>query len=304
MLRRILVPLDGSTLAERALTAATGIARRSGSDVRLLCVVESASVVVTSDSVIADRARAELYLQAMSAHAPVGVGDVSTSVREGWVADEIEAEADAFDADLIVMSTHGRGGLSRIWLGSVADRCIRSCGRPVLLVRADTDPALLELPVTRVVVPLDGTLLAEAALPLATTIARSFGAPALLLRAAPYIGTIGAPDDPASEDLAARSFEERSREATTYLEGQTLRLQGEGIEATASVLADPGIAEAIAERAPGDLVVMSTHATGGWDRAAFGSVADKVVRTATCPVLVVPPARPRPSAAPRPGGAE
>ena len=131
----------------------------------------------------------------------------------------------------------------------------------------------------KVVVPLDGSQLAEAALPFGATLAKQFGVPLVLMRAVPYL-----PDEMAFSDDASR-----------YLKEHLYRLGRDGVEVSEVVIAANGTAHAILSEAESNLVVMSTHGRTGFDRAFFGSVADKVVRGASGPVMVIPPQRQRPT---------
>jgi nucleotide-binding universal stress UspA family protein len=185
-----------------------------------------------------------------------------------------------------MMTTHGRGGLSRLWLGSVADRFVRSSVHPVMLVKPTTAPAHPgPFEPRRIVVPLDGSPLAEAALPYATSLARAFGARLMLLRGLIHFGGF----DIAHLSLNPKRLDAERIEVEAYLEERVAAVRRAGVEAETFLLRDPGLAEAIANRAEDDLIVMTTNGRGGLDRQVFGSVADKVVRSATCPVMVIRP---------------
>ena len=281
MFRKILVPLDGSTFAEAAVPAAISLARRTQGEIRLLCVVEPLLEAVNQFSDI-DRRWCEEYL--VEASERVGQewdGALSTHLREGRAGQEVVAEADAWNADVMVLATHGRGGLVRAWLGSVTDYCIRTATQPVMVIRPPEhgrDEASRTLVERQVVVPLDGSELAEVALPYGAALAKQFGVPLALIRSVHvpiHGGLSGVPD---VMDL--------STQASQYLKEQVDRLSDDGLEVTENVVAD-GAARAIISKAEGDLVVMSTHGRGGSDRVLVGSVADKVVRGATGAVLVI-----------------
>jgi nucleotide-binding universal stress UspA family protein len=143
--RRLLVPLDGSDLAEQALPLATDLARRAGAD---LCLLASISWAFTTHAVqlISLEGPAQqvtaAYLQRVSRRLAASGMPVASTIRLEPAADAILAGAAAQRADLIVMSTHGRGGLGRWLVGSVADRVLRGATVPVLLVRAGVPVAI------------------------------------------------------------------------------------------------------------------------------------------------------------------
>jgi nucleotide-binding universal stress UspA family protein len=196
----------------------------------------------------------------------------------------IGSAADREDADLIVMTTHGRSGISRWTLGSAADKVLRTLSTPLILIHPTTG-APLPGSVERIVVPLDGSALAEAALPEAERLARTMDGSLLLVRAvvpaALVYGGEGLPGAlPALEDMEA--------EAKHYLERVAERIRERGVEVGVAVAV--GVpAEVILDLADNgaNLVVMTTHGRSGLDRAVFGSVADAVVRRGELPVMVI-----------------
>ena len=288
MFRRILVPLDGSTFAEAALPAAFTLAQKNGGEIRFLCVLEPVGsypgALHTPDN---DWAKGYLA-KASERTQQTWDGALTTSVRNGLATNEIAAEAEAWKADAIVLATHGRGGVSRAWMGSVADRLIRTATRPLLAVRPPkpgTSDSSRSLAISQVVVPLDGSELAEAALPYGAALAKQFGVPLALIRVLTHQNLGGLSYVPDTIDL--------STQASQYLKEHIGRLSRDGVEVTENVVAD-GAAHAVLSQADGDLVVMSTHGRTGTDRVLLGSVADKVVRGATGAVLVIPPRAGRP----------
>lgn len=143
MYRRLLVPLDGSSLAEEALPHALNLARRFGSELVLLRVIISPYAIVAPDLVLAGtdpnlpelNQQAQQYLDSVATQLP-GAESARTIVCEGPVAEAILEHAAALDVDLIIMSTHGRGGVSRWVYGSVAERVLQGSVCPVLLIRS------------------------------------------------------------------------------------------------------------------------------------------------------------------------
>jgi nucleotide-binding universal stress UspA family protein len=236
----------------------------------------------------AEGARQEqLYLEGaarrLSAVAPVPVSAAVVASVPGLEAEAILERAGAAGADLIVMSTHGRGPLGRLALGSVADEVVRRAFLPVLLVRP-REPApgpFVEPTAESVLIPLDGSALAERALGPAADLAWLLGARCDLVR-------VVAPGDGGPGQAA-----EEEAEARSYLGRVAGRLGQRGLQARTLVLAARQPAEAIVleARARGSgLIALATHGRGGLRRALLGSVADKVLRAAPCPVLVYRPA--------------
>jgi nucleotide-binding universal stress UspA family protein len=268
LLRRILVPLDGSILAEAALPVAAHLAHRSGAAVRMVTVADSGWAQVRGEWSDAPLARARRYIEGEARKLAALDVEASTTVRSGSVVDEILDEADELAADLIVMATHGRGPLSRFWLGSVADRCLRQTNRPVLLVRPE-GASVLPAETRRIVVALDGSTLSERALGPAVAMAKLIGVDLTLLR--------------------IETVEEARAQASVYLAHLADGIGEWGGKPRAEVLIGDAVAPALIGAVEGDLIVMATHARRGLNRAFLGSVADMVVRGCDGPVLVVPP---------------
>jgi len=186
MFTKILVPLDGSDLAEQVLPHALMLADAFDAAVRLLRVVEGPDDLdltsVTREQSEALRL-AEDYLRGAAEYCSVLGVPVDIALAMGSPARQIVREALAIGADLIAMATHGRGGLGRWMIGSVADRVVRAATIPVLVVPARA--AARQPGFHRLLVPLDGSALAEAALPHALLLARTFNATVELLSVVP-----------------------------------------------------------------------------------------------------------------------
>lgn len=301
--RSILVPLDGSALAERALAIAATLAARLQSDLHLVHVHRERIVdEIPTYGLSGEAAReaAETYVRGSAdrVRADQG-GNVSGSVLEGSAAGAIVAHAQAIGADLIVMASHGRTGASRFWLGSVADAVIRSATVPVLMVRggdgatpspATPSPATASPLFERILVPLDGSELAEAVLPHAIALAKLGEARVHLLqveeraedlRLSVWGLAVQEPDD----------LPHRLANADRYLHHVIARLEPELAPATVSVESRGAhrVGEAIAKVAvehETDLIAMATHGRGA-SRLLIGSVADKVIRGTDCSILLL-----------------
>jgi nucleotide-binding universal stress UspA family protein len=303
--RSILVPLDCSPLAEQAVPLASRIAERAGGKVRLVLVhqppsppLEPAAAKLFTSIELATRKSERGYLRATQAKLREGGTRLSSAVTLTGAAGPGPALVNyvrEMGIDLVVMATHGRGGIRRAWLGSVSDHLIRNLEIPVLLVRPrEGESALDRWPgAGRILVPLDGSPLAEEALEPAAALARIWDAELSLLQ---VVHPVVLAEDSAfpfpsayDEDLTAMC----RTDAQNYLDAVVQRLHGQGLRATGMVVLGWSAVDSILDVAHPDrvaLVVLATHGRGGLRRLALGSVADKVVRGAEVPVLVYRPA--------------
>lgn len=290
MFRTILVPLDGSAAGEHALPLAVSLARRAEATLRLVHVRHSNPPLGESRP-----PKEQDYLDMVAwkirqaTHLPV-----FTAVLDGPVAETIAEHSRAVNVSLIVMTTHGRGPISRMWIGSVADDLIRRAPSPVLVLRPTAEePPPLDKPWApkRVLVPLDGSAFAEAALPAATEIAKLTKAEMTLFRIVEPIPVL-APDGliPQPTVLDATVLDELKTQARAYVERTAEKLRKEGLCVTGRIAIDDRTASAILEEEKEhSLTAISTHARHGVARLLLGSVADKLVRGAIGPVLIARP---------------
>lgn len=300
MFKKILVPLDRSVIAEQAVGQAALIARRAHAAIDLVTVHVPFPFAGFSNEPWDDKeAAAEAtYLETIRAELRSG-SEVPASyvVLNGEPADHIRLRALDVGADLIVMTTHGRTGFSRLWLGSVADSVIRHSTVPVLLLRpakSSRGRTAARHAFKRILVPLDGSALAADALGPATDLAAATGATLVLLRvvlpvpmataydpAIPLAYQPLIPDEQATAGVAA--------DARREIETIASRLREDtGLDVSANVVVDGQVADAIVEFAQThdvDAIAMSTHGRGA-TRWLLGSVADKVLRGSGLPVLL------------------
>jgi nucleotide-binding universal stress UspA family protein len=304
MYRNILVPLDGSRFAEHALPLALGVARRSGARLLLAHVrpadaVEGLSAFYPMVGGAAEASRSYLARVTERVTATVAPASVPVPVDpvslQGPVAAALHERAVASGTDLVVMATHGHGPLSRLWLGSVADELVRRLPMPLLLVRpGDLDVDLSpETTVGQVLVPLDGSPRAESILEPATALGALWEAQYVLARVIPPVPILGLDlGGYAAGGLDLAETEYRQADAHAYLEGVAERLRSRSLRVRTSVVVDKhpvrGILDA-AQSHGADLIALSTRGRGGLKRLLLGSVADKVIRAATTPVLVCRP---------------
>ena len=298
-MRHLLVPLDGSGFGESALWLAAAIAARTGRDLELVTVNTpavhpdiTAALAAEIEATCGTRARAYLESQAEEVHRRFGIA-VHTAVLDGEVPHAVSTHVRASPPELIVMSTHGRSGPSRFFLGSVADRLLRELHCPFILVRPTTGFARGELPdAARVLVPLDGSPLAESVIDHVAGLCRSDSAELHLVRivAPAEVFPIGAPMPLPSPN--PNLMEARIATAKAYLERRASRLREAGWRVECEVVvAWSAAAEVLrlADEYRCDLIAIATRGQDGVQRMLLGSVADKVIRGATMPVLAVNP---------------
>jgi len=295
----ILIPLDGSPFGEQALPMGLDLARRMGAEVHLVHVhqpVRPAPYVeglpaYNSELEEEARRREEQYLASLANRSAETAGVVvRRALLEGPVAPALSRYAEEEEIGLVVMTTHGRGGLSRAWLGSVADALIRQVNVPVLLLRPGKGGAA-EKPreFRRILIPLDGSKLAESALSTAEAIGRLSGAEYTLLQVVVPPFVLMPPRSTVVGGLPYEDMASHEQEAAEYLEAVARPLRARGLDVKAVVETHTNPALAVLEYAQAndiDLIAMSTHGRVGFSRIALGSVSDKVLRGSEVPVLL------------------
>jgi nucleotide-binding universal stress UspA family protein len=295
--RSILVPVDGSSLAELAIPYAVAIAKRAGSKVRLALVhheIPNVAVLASPETYTRSRIQMQrsenVYLRSLTRRVRHQLGHPLSSVAlEGPVAATLAEYIRDSGVDLVVMTTHGRGGMQRAWLGSATDQLIRTLDVPVLVLRAfEAEGAESSLP--EILVPLDGSAVAEAALEPTVRMARLWQARVTLLRVVQPVLLATDPGValPVAYDEELTQLEREAAES--YLAHIAERLRQQGVKVTTITLLGSAIAETILELLQEGLfglVALATHGRAGLGRVVLGSVADKLVRAAELPVLVV-----------------
>lgn len=299
MYKKILVPLDGSKTAESVLPFVRALTAKLNLPVELLGVVDTVELArglatVESfyvDTLVADETRRmEKYLAGVEGQ--LSGAALTSMVKEGHAAELVLERAAAHKSALIAMATHGRSGVNRFLLGSVAEKILRGAANPLLLVRAaETARSDGEAVLKSVIVPLDGSELAESILPLVEESAKKLQLEVILFRAyaVPY-GTYTAGEgfyDPVNlEALLARLREE----IIDYLEGKTAELKRKGLLKVSYVAKEGLGADEIikfARATPDNLIAMCSHGYSGVKRWVLGSVTETVVRHSGDPVLVL-----------------
>jgi nucleotide-binding universal stress UspA family protein len=304
--RSILVPLDGSPLAEQTIPLALEIARIARSKLRLVFVhhlppppfyEESAELYVSID--LATRKAERDYLRKLAAELRERSGlRISSATLDGPTEPALVKYVKDIGADLVAITTHGRGGVRGAWLGSVADRLVRRLDVPVMVMRGRDGTGPLSPPprMREILVPLDGSTLAEAALAPAAAMAGLFEAELVLVRIVPPLtaGTLLPVTFAAGYDAEAVALQRK--QAQDYLEDLGTHLRERGTRVRTTVVVGHNVGEALINLAHPeriDLVVIATHGRSGVRRLILGSVADKLIRAAEPPVLVVRPAKRR-----------
>lgn len=303
MEREIIVPLDGSTLAETVLPYAIALARATACHLRLLRIVAAEDAIRTWPPAAPLVTRERWAIEARRA-ARTYLANVATRLQPSGV--EVHREVLAAEdvavgivtratqdmrVAMIAMSTHGRSGLSRWLFGSVAEKVLRAASTPILLVRAGTEVAARDKPVAygTIAVPLDGSMFADQALSEAQVIATASGATLLLISIVPVV------DDPALAEggieplwtLAER--EDEAKRITQYLQHKAEYLETQGYRVRTRTAHGAPAEEIlrIAGEEHADLIALATHGQGGLQRLWMGSVATRIVQGASVPVLLV-----------------
>lgn len=300
----ILVPLDGSELAAKALAPAAQIARAmaqgagpESQPVRLVLLrVVSPMALLAADPILYDEMvrmsvdEAQAYLNTAALTLGDVPGEVERVAVSGSPADAIVQYAEEHGVDLIVMSTHGRTGSSRWVYGSVAEKVMHHAPCATAIIRAHVSVGMFQN--KKILVPLDGSDLAERALQPALALAEAVQANVLLLRMVagrePLPEAMTPVGDQVEAALSAAGSVEQT-EAEDYLQ-RVHREHDNGrlavdVQATSGDIADAIVSYADAHEI--DLIIMSSHGRSGIGRWLHGSVAEKVLRGANCATLIV-----------------
>jgi nucleotide-binding universal stress UspA family protein len=299
MYRVIMVPTDGSGFDREAIRVALKIADRTAARVRLVRVLatgtffgvaaEGTPLPLDVSRSERDSALSELYSLAAECRA-TSKADICVDLHAGPVSDVLQGYARRNDVDLIVMSTHGRSGISRLSLGSVTDSLIRHTTIPVLVVKPPTsylNPQVVE-GFKRIIVPLDGSVLAEQILPRVLTLATLEDAEITLLN-------VLIPQSYSQKEIADPAlpwWDKDVATAQTYLLRIAGGLRRDGVSVTTDIVIAENVANAIrdfASREKADLIAIATHGRGGLARMLRGSVADAIMHSGRMSMLVFKP---------------
>jgi nucleotide-binding universal stress UspA family protein len=300
MYSKIIIPLDGSKTAEHVLPYARSLADKLEIPVELLSIVDIAELVThlpaehvrNVDAMLEEGSRLSLeYLRGVATSFPGTV--VNCSIERGRAEDVIIQKGETDTAALIAMATHGRSGINRWLLGSIAEKVLRGTANPLLLIRAlEREKTVGEAVLKSIVVPLDGSDLAASVLPMVAGLAKKLNLAVVLFRAynlppSAYAGVDGyyVPD-------LDKLIPELREEAQDYLEKKSAELKRLGVQEVVCEVKEGLSADQIikiARAIPDNLVAMCSHGRSGVKRWALGSVTETVVRHCGDPVLVIRP---------------
>jgi nucleotide-binding universal stress UspA family protein len=296
--KNMLIPLDGSELAKSAIPLAQALAGADG-NMLLLQVLppsdpirDNLGVALVSEDMAGswhmeevqrdlDAFAETLRLRMQSAiavKAAVTVGDPATEILNSAQREHIRT---------IVMTSHARGALGRVAFGSVADRIARTAEIPVVIVRPSDEIETLGVPakVRRIIVPLDGSALADSAIPYVRDVAARLGIPVSLVHVidtvSPYVASAAMP-------IPQSALNDWWNEARDMLEPAAKIFDEAGVSSKIEVLQGSPFAAISNFVTPSDLIVMTSHGRTGFTRWLLGSVAEKLVRSAPAPVCIVP----------------
>ena len=294
MFRKILVPLDGSDEAEAILPYVSHIASGMDLEVTLLSVMDRGAMEMSETyfSRLYERAEQEAKGRLHNAAHQLQQEGVRTEelVVSGRADSEITEAADRLGCNLIAMSTHGRSLLGRGILGSVADRIVHTARIPVLTITPDKVRAYhgSDTLVTKLVVPLDGSALAETVLPHVREMASRLEYKVVLIRVVRPLHYFWVGEHPPEIDEENAQME---NEARAYMETAAEKLSQDGIDVEWRVLV--GHPTTIVLEQVRDIhhsiVALTTHGRSGFRRWLIGSLAESLVRSGGDPVLIVPP---------------
>lgn len=304
MYSKVLIPLDGSKTAEKVLPYSRYLAGRFRIPVELLSVIDivemamnlSAEKAGLFNAVIEERIRnSENYLRGVAATFS-GI-EVKCTVEKGLPAETIMEKAGADKSTLINMATRGLSGIKRWLLGSVAAKVVQAAETPILLVRASgRGVAKDQIAFESIIVPLDGSELADQVLPHVVDLARAMNVEVVLVRAfeLPPTAYYGADDLPPSAATFIPTYKElvatSSREAREYLDAKVKELRSHGLEKIRAETLEGTAADVIidlARKTRNSLIVMCTHGLSGIKVWVLGGVTEKVVNHAESPLLII-----------------
>lgn len=279
MFRRILVPLDGSPLAEKVLPTVEALLLREHASAVLVRVLDlpefTNQYAVLRDSMMAI---AKPYLEDLAKRWEAKGIRVETRIAEGHAADAIISTAVQEKCELIAMSTHGRSGVKRFLLGSTAEMVTRHSPIPILAIRFGAKEQAAEKVFHHILVPLDGSPANELAVPATTSMASLYGTKVTLLH-------VMEPPPPEAQMLG-ESFRKAADE---MLKHAAARLQESGIPVESQIRVGSPAEEILefAKSSGADLICITTHGRSGIRRWLMGSVAERVLRHAEVPVLLL-----------------
>lgn len=307
MYRTLFVPLDGSPLGEAALPLAALVARRAGATVHLVHVAHPSATPIAIEGLPVIDAQLhslgarhdKVYLERIAARMQLdGPLAVVTTVLDPHTAEGdllpvpvlLARHLAAIEADLLVLTTHGYGGFTHFWLGSIADALLRLSPTPILLLRPPEPGATPRAPhIRRILIPLDDSARSEAILPHALALGTLFGASYTLLRVVvpSALGPSTPLTTPPDFDPDRTAQEQATAQEQLGTLARQLAAQGATVETEVRLAAQVAPTVLAACRYDDDdLIALSTAGRGGLQWLLFGSVADKLLRRSEVPLLL------------------
>lgn len=294
----VLVPLDGSEIAERALPWAKAVAG-SGAQIVLMEVTPVAtSVRAFGGQVIGE---AETIQEGYRQMAEKQLNDavdrwfskddkVSTVIVSGDPGEQILAVAEDKGAEIIVMSSHGRGAIGRFVSGSIADRVVRHAPVPVMIVGPGGEIAE-HAQIKRIIAPIEDSDLSRAALPIAGAISKLTKAPVTALTvivptsdiSSTFPGVLGTVPPVAFDNANERMMDD----AKAVMDSALQTLRNDGVEAHGLIYTGTAADSIMSALEPGDVIVLSSHARQGLARWVIGSTSMKLIQNGQAPVVIV-----------------
>jgi nucleotide-binding universal stress UspA family protein len=297
MFKHILVPLDGSKLAEAAIPVAVSLAKTLNAPVTLLHIIEQhAPQEVHKDHHITQADEASAYLEKLAKHAFPADAKVNWHVHTAAVKDVsasiVEHAMTEFQPDLIVMCTHGNSGVRELLFGSIAQLVVAHGKTPLLLIKPEVDSST-NFKLDKILVPLDSGPVHDDSLPLTKELASAYGSEIYLLTVIPTFSTVTGETAAASSLLPATTsalLDIDVENAEADLQAHSDELRQAGFQVTAEIARGDPATEIVnlSEKLNTDVIVLTTHRKAG--AAAFWarSVAPDVTRRARVPILLIP----------------
>jgi nucleotide-binding universal stress UspA family protein len=296
MFKHILVPLDGSSLAEAALPAAVSLAQTFKAPVTLLHVIEQdAPDEIHRDRHLTEASEAEAYLKKIAGRAFPPKIKVNLHVHTSPVADVsrsiVDHSSDEIQPDLIILCSHGNSGMHDLFFGNIAQEVAAASGTPVLLIKPQEKASSFQL--NHILVPLDNESVHDKALPTAEELAKAYGAELNLLCVIPTLGTLSGEQAAVSNMLpatAAAYLDIAEEIALEHFQRHLNLFKKKGLPATAEIArGDPAsVIAKTAEKIGADLIIFGTHGHAGLEAFWNRSVAAAVARRTGIPILLIP----------------
>jgi nucleotide-binding universal stress UspA family protein len=296
MFKHILVPLDGSKLAEAALPVAASLAQTLKAPITLLHIIEQdAPAEVHRDRHLTNAIEAEAYLARVAKRNLLAKYKLDWHVHTAAVADVarsiVDHSADEFQPDLIILTSHGNSGMHDLFFGNIAQEVAAASGTPVLLIKPTKATTTFKM--DHILVPLDNESVHDQALPIAQELAQAYGAQLDLLCVIPTLGTLSGEQAAAGNLMPTTTtayLDIEQEIAQEHFQAHLDDFKKTKLPATAEIArGDPApVIAKTADRLPADLIVFGTHGRAGFDAFWNRSVAASVARRTEVPILLIP----------------